>query len=438
MLRKPSISKNREGRESIGKPPSPVNKIEIQDPMGIKAKRTKLMAERLKTLTVKNYRCLADLSLDLGPVNIFFGPNGSGKSTILDTIWFFRDCAVRGVELASSVRSHGIGILWDGAGDNQPAEISLRTDWVEYSLKFGFSSGRVEPFAGERLTLVRENETLIHRPIGSDHAEIFDTQKKMSVRRKLHRPEKLSLEGYLSIALTEEKTQPFERLLDSVRFFHSRLFFLYPLKAVGSDVGFETRLCERGENLWSVLRNLHDRRSSDDRFDTIMGYMAESFPSFEGLRLEQTGPATVYAHFREKGRHKEIYASGVSDGYLQMLLLLTALFSESPDRPAVILLDEPEVSLHPWPLAVLAKAVNDTAEHWQKQVLIATHSPVLLSQFGVENILSTELVEGRTRVKRLSEMEEIQDLLEQYAAGSLYMAEVVGGQRAVVAQTTED
>src|SRR6266446_9650340 len=109
------------------------------------------MSASLARLTVRNYRSLADLSLDISPVSVFFGPNGAGKSTILDTIWFFRDCAIRGVELASSTRSHGIGILYDGAADGDQIAIGLATDEIEYELRFGISSGRIEPAVGEQL-----------------------------------------------------------------------------------------------------------------------------------------------------------------------------------------------------------------------------------------------------------------------------------------------
>lgn len=155
--------------------------------------------------------------------------------------------------------------------------------------------------------------------------------------------------------------------------------------------------------------------------------MRESFPSFDQLVLEQTGGNSVYASILEKGRRKEIRASGVSDGHLQMLLLLTALFSEG-DRDAVILFDEPEISLHPWALAVLAKAIKLAVEQWNKQVFVATHSPVLVSQFDAENILAMEVDEGRSRPIRLSQMEEIRDLLDEYGVGPLYMSEMVAPQ----------
>lgn len=398
------------------------------------------MPSRLAKVEVRNYRSLANVSLDVGPVNVLFGPNGAGKSTFLDTIWFFRDCTIRGVELASSTRNHGIGILWDGADEGDNVSISLATDSVKYDLQFGLSSGRIEPFAGEKLQSDSGNTILIDRRVGTDRALLFHRDFSQQMPVTLREPEKLSLGIYLDFnqANVDEEASDLERLLRFVRLYHSRSFFLYRLKQQGSDSGHEIRLWEHGDNAWSVLRNLHDRRSVDNRYDTIMGFMSKSFPGFDGLILEATGPNTVYANFLEKGRRQEIRASGVSDGHLQMLLLLTSLFSEGQDRPAVLLLDEPEVSLHPWALSVLAEAINLAAKEWNKQVFVATHSPVLISQFDIEQILAAEVENGQTRLRRLSEMPEIKDLLEQYAAGSLYMAEMVAAQAKSSYQSDEE
>ncbi|MFV1966661.1 MAG: AAA family ATPase [Pirellulaceae bacterium] len=378
-------------------------------------------------LQVENYRSLADISIDLKSLNVLFGPNGSGKSTLLDTIWFFRDCAIRGVELASSERSHGIGLLWDGADDGAQISLSLDNDKVEYSLSFGLSQGRIESFAGERLHSKSRDVALIERSVGSDKASLFDATMGQSATFTLREPEKLSLSRYLDYDGQNNEATGLDHLLHFVRFYHTRSFFLYRLKRQGSEGSAGFRLWDRGDNAWSVLRNLHDKRRVDDRFDTIMQFMRESFPLFDGLVLEQTGATSVYASMLEKSRRKEIRASGVSDGHLQMLLLLTALFSEG-NRDAVILFDEPEISLHPWALAVLAKAIKLAAEQWNKQVFVATHSPVLVSQFDPDNILAMEIDEGRCRPVRLSQMEEIKDLLEEYGAGPLYMSEMVASQ----------
>ena len=385
----------------------------------------------LTRIRVRNYRALAGIDLDVGPINVIFGPNGAGKSTLLDTLYFFRDCAIRGVEVASSERSHGIGILWDGADDADDdggISIELATDRVTYGLSFSLSAGRLEAFAGERLQSSSRSQILIDRSPGSDKASLYHTDIQQIVPVTLREPQKLSLGLFLDFNRGDEEAGYLDRLLHFIRLYHSRSFFLYRLKRQGSESSHETRLRDLGNNAWSVLRNLHDKRSIDDRYDTIMQYMAEAFPIFDGIVLEQTGPASVYASFLEKGHRREILASGVSDGYLQLLLLLTALFSEG-ERASILLFDEPEVSLHPWALAVFAKAVKVAAdERWNKQIFIATHSPVLISQFEPRDILVAGIEDGRARFDRLHEIEEIRDLLEDYAAGSLYMSEAVAPQ----------
>jgi predicted ATPase len=386
------------------------------------------MSNQLTHLQIKNFRSLADVNIQINPLNIIFGPNGAGKTTLLDTIWFVRDCAIRGVDLASSERDHGIGLLWDGADEGENISIKIVTPSGEYEVSFGYSSGRIEPFAGEKLFSDRDNK-LIVRIIGSDKAQVYLTDQQELEFITLREPEKLALSRYVAFENSEPAASNIDNLLRVVRNYNSRSASLFKIKRFGSESDSGERLQDRCENLWSVLRNLHDKRVIDERYDTIISFMQESFPAFDNLFFEQTGRYTVYGNFLEKGRRKPIRSSGVSDGHLQMLINLTALFSEGQNRYSLILFDEPEISLHPWALAVFAKAVKLATEKWNKQVFIATHSPVLISQFEPENILTAELdKEGKTVLKRISEIEGIQDLLEDYATGSLYMAEMIAPQ----------
>lgn len=387
------------------------------------------MNNRITSVHIRNFRSLADVSIDLGPVNILFGPNGSGKSTFLDALWFVRDCAIRGVELASSNRSHGIGILFDGASeDDQSVSIELTTDDVRYLVQFSLSSGRIDSSPGERLVNLRDGKELISREVGRDYAMLYNSTVDQSAGYTLREPEKLTLNLYMGFNPADAYAGSLDQILHYVRMYHCRSLMLHRLKTHGSESGPETRLWDRGDNAWSVLRNLHDRKHVDERFDTIMQFMREAFPSFDGIVLEQTGPNSVYASFLEKHRSRPILASGVSDGHLHLLMLLTALFSEGPQREALILLDEPEISLHPWAISVLAKAIRVAGISWNKQVLVATHSPVLISQFEPREVVAAEVEDGRTRLQPISEIEGISDLLDEYAAGSLYMAQMIGAQ----------
>ena len=381
----------------------------------------------LTRIHVRNYRALADVDLNVGRINLVFGPNGAAKSTLLDTLCFLRDCAVQGVEVASSERGHSIRIPREGAGADQGIEVELAAGGVTYGLSFCLSAGRIEPFLGERLQSSSRTGVLIDRSPGSDKADLYHTELGQTLSIPLREPEKPSLGLFLELNRGHKEVGYLDRLLHSIRLYNSRSFLIRPMRRGGSESSHGTRLRDPGNNAWSVLRNLQDRQRVDDRHDTIMRYMSEAFPTFDGIVLERTGSTSVRASFLEKGRRQGIFASEVSDGHLQLLILLIALFSEG-ERESVLLFDEPEASLHPWAIAVFAKAVKEAVGQWNKQVFLATHSPVLISQFEPQDILVAGIEEGRARFDRLSEIDEVQDLLEEYAAGSLYMSEAIAPQ----------
>lgn len=388
------------------------------------------MPNRLTRLHIQNFRSLANVSVAAHAINVLFGPNGSGKSTLLDAIWFVRDCLVRDVAEASSVRSYGIGALWQGADEGAHISIKLETNLAEYELLLGFSSGRIEPYAGEILEPKDGSKRLISRDIGSKTAWLYRTVDGLLDRVDLREPEKLALAKYPDILRnTPPAVSQLDKLIRFVHFSKSRDAELPHLKELGSESNHHTKLQNRCRNLWSVLRNLHGKQAIDERYKTIISFMRKSFPLFKDLVFEQTGPNSVYASFAEKGRRDLITAYGASDGQIQLLILLTALFSEVKENESLILFDEPETSLHPYALSVFAEAVELATDKWNKQVFIATHSPVLISQFEPEDIWAATLDESeQTVLTRVSEMEGIKDLLEDYAVGSLYMAEVIAPQ----------
>ena len=386
------------------------------------------MPNRLNSLGIRNFRSLANIDIKTGALNILFGPNGAGKSTFLDTLWFVRDCAINGVDAASSSRSHGIGMRSDNADEGANIEIKIETNLAEYEIQAGYSSGRIEPYVGERLYAKDSRLSLIDRNTGSDQAEFCDEQDGQTALVPLRDPEKLALNSYLLFEDSPAASE-IDQLLHFISFYPARAADLYRLKTDGSKLSYETRLHTRAQNLWSVLRNLNDKRAVDDRFNTITDFMRNSFPTFRELVIEQTGPNSVYASFVENGRHAQIQAAGVSDGHLQQLINLTALFAEGRDRESLILFDEPEISLHPYALSVFAEAAKLAATKWNKQIFVATHSPVLISQFEPEDIVAVEIDKnGGTILNRVSEIEGIRDLLRNYAVGSLYMAEMVASQ----------
>ena len=384
----------------------------------------------INKIRVKNYRSLADVAVDLSNPMVLFGPNGSGKSSFLDSLWFIRDCAALGVETASSNRSHGIGMLYDEAPANAPISISIETDDLVYELDFFLSSGRIDPYAGEKLYVKQSGTRLIERLPGSNNASFHPNNMDGAAELTLRNPRKLSLEKYQDFASWDVTVvKSLDDILHNIRSYHCRSFDFYGIKRKGSESGSSDKLLDQGENIWSVLRNIHGKKRVDNRYDTIMDFMRRAFPDFDDLVFEPAGPSAIYASFLFKSHSKPVFASGVSDGHLQMLLLLTALFSEHADKKGItVLFDEPDLSMHPWAIATFSKAVETAVSEWQRHVIMATHSPVLISQFDTANIFAARMENGRTGLSCLGGMDDVKDLLDQYAAGSLYMAQLIAPQ----------
>jgi predicted ATPase len=392
----------------------------------------------LQRLVIHNYRCLRDIDFRANALNIVFGPNGVGKTTFLDALSFIRECAWRGAAEAAAERHHGIGLLTDNfePGDER-IDIGIGTPLADYAVRFGYSAGRIEPFVGERLVSKTRNLVLINRSVGSDQAELYHEQLQQVDTIKLPDAERLALSNFLLYSTPEPEALEVNGLLKSLHFYSSRSVNLFQLRKNGSESSVHTYPFERWQNLWSALRNLQGRRAVDNRYDTIIRYMRSAFPeSFKDLVLEPLGAEKVGASFVEIGRRAPIQASGVSDGHLQLLGLLTALFGDTQNRSSILIFDEPETSLHPHAIAVFAQAVHEAAAEWDRQVFAATHSPILLSQFDPSEVVLAEMDAHRfTTMRRTSEIDEIRELLDRYPLGSLYSAEALGGQRTPAATT---
>lgn len=389
------------------------------------------MAARLKSIHFLNYLSLADVSLELGPINVLFGPNAAGKSSLLDALLFVRDCTTLGPDAAQNRHDRSFNLLFDGADEGDSIHLKLATDRVEYELSFRYSGKRLDPFAGERLVSLDRGQLLLERHVGSSKVEFFDPRSNQPVPFEHREPARLSLRRYLHYNPTCEEADELNWIITFINCYNSRFLDLSYLKEPEGHTEFVTEVGDQGVALWSVIRTLEGRRLYDDRYATIMGYMADAFPTFGGLVIEPRPDypvAAIDVSFLETGRRKPILASAVSDGHIRFLTLLTLLFAGERGRNSLTLFDDPETSLHPWAIAVLAKAITEATEKWGRQVILATHSPVLISQFDLDQTLTVERENGQTRITRLSEVGEIQDLLQEYAAGSLYMSESVAPQ----------
>jgi predicted ATPase len=203
-----------------------------------------------------------------------------------------------------------------------------------------------------------------------------------------------------------------------------------PKRAV--NIQDDQRLHSDAGNLAAVLYRLKEQRP--DAYRLIRRTVQRVFPQFGDFVLRPTtyDEEKIRLQWREKGEEYVFGAHQLSDGTLRFICLAT-LFLQ-PDPPATIIVDEPELGLHPHALGVLAGMVRSTAA--DTQVILSTQSVTLLNQFAPEDVIVVEREEdpdapveaprSHSTFRRVSDREELDAWLEDYTLGDLWEMNVLG------------
>jgi predicted ATPase len=147
-------------------------------------------------------------------------------------------------------------------------------------------------------------------------------------------------------------------------------------------------------------------------------------PFFEKFDLEpdSKNPDVIFLNWLEKGSDEYFNAHHLSDGTLRFIALTTLLLQ--PVLPSTIILDEPELGLHPFAISKLAGMIKKAAV--QSQIIIATQSVNLVNEFSADDIIVANREDNQTVFKRQSE-ESLKTWLEDYSIGELWEKNVIGG-----------
>ena len=159
------------------------------------------------------------------------------------------------------------------------------------------------------------------------------------------------------------------------------------------------------------------------RYDYICNLVNRILPAFDRFDLEESY-GKVLLRWKAKGSDKTMGAHLTSDGSLRYFCLVTLLNLPEEMLPSVILLDEPELGLHPSAIALLGGMIRSLSV--DKQVIVATQSPLLVDDFAPEEIFVTELKGGQTFITRQDE-EYLSVWLDKYSTGELWQKNVLGG-----------
>ena len=188
------------------------------------------------------------------------------------------------------------------------------------------------------------------------------------------------------------------------------------------DVDDNNRLLPDGGNLAAVLHRLE--REDGKRYDAICRLIKRLLPGFDHFAIEESG-GKVSLRWQPRWAGKTMGAHLTSDGSLRLFALITLLNLPPEMLPDIILLDEPELGLHPAAVDLLGGMIRSLSA--QKQVIVATQSPQLVDEFNLEEIFVFDIEDGRTQCRKLNPQEYEHWLEDGYTSGDLWCKNVIGG-----------
>ncbi len=348
-------------------------------------------------LKIQHYKSIEDLDLPLSKLAVFVGPNGTGKSNLIDALRFIRAAAVSGLDHAVSER-HGIDSIrqWSPSKPYYVTlEVELENQYGAGILSFTLASYRGNPRVRQENGWWRHHDslkTILYNRSQDGGIQLLQADGHLS---------QLSAEQPDELFLRQIEARDFRPLVDSLASFEAYSIFPNVLRTPQKPSN-DSRLAAGGENLTSIFKALTRSRKGDHARARaeILEAVQQVLPMLDSIRIQSLGGLMVPV-FRVRepdGRVHDFNVSQISDGTLRVLGLLTALYQ--PSRPDVIAMEEPEQTVHPGVLAVLADAAKEISA--TSQVLITTHSPELVDRFGPENVIAVELDGTVTRVGPVS------------------------------------
>ena len=374
-------------------------------------------ASKIESIKIQGFRSLADVELtNLPNAAVLIGPNGSGKSNLFLFLEMLRQM-LRYRRLDEFVARHGGADdqLFGGSGRtlSLSGEVHLRTAKSRYGHTFSLTFAHPDNFF---VNIGR----FTYRPDGSPgergreiHNRAFDNGLLPTTTEQEKDSER---DVYIHDALTD-----FRDMIGSISLhqFHNTDFNSNIKKSW--DVADSVQLRPDGGNLAAVLYRLE--REDTKRYDYICGLVNRILPTFDRFDLEESY-GKVLLRWKAKGSDKTMGAHLTSDSSLRYFCLVTLLNLPEEMLPSVILLDEPELGLHPSAVGLVGAMIKRMSRH--RQVIVATQSPLMLNEFDLGEVYVFDLKDGRTRIHRPDE-EWLVNWVEEYSTGEIWLTNLIGG-----------
>lgn len=362
----------------------------------------------LCAITLKGFRTIEELEdFPLGPLTVLIGPNGGGKSNFLSFFRMMSRALADPDSLSRYVGQKGGAskLLHDGPdrGRELEARLTIRTDVGEnqYQLRLSLAADDTLIFAEERFRFSHKDHdgTARWRKMGAGHSAprlVGEAARDSTAAVILHLLRRIKLYQFHNTSFTARIRSKWG---------------VHDNKWLREDAG----------NIAPVLLRL--KQEDKGFYRRIVDSIRLLLPFFSDFELEPDNGHLILA-WRERESDLLFTASQASDGMLRIMALVVLLLQPEKDLPTALILDEPELGLHPYAVNVIAGLMR--AVSVRTQVILATQSTAFVDCFEPSDVVVVER-EGRSTCFRRLDTDGLGAWLEEYSLSELWDKNVIGG-----------
>ena len=374
------------------------------------------MPSPIDTITIKGFRSIASVeALPLGPMNVLIGANGAGKSNFIGFFDFLRAIGQGRLGVYTHIAGGADRLLHFGSKTTSELAVyvSFRGGVNQYDLA-------LIPTAGDALVPSREAVYTSNRP-GPTAWDLRGENGEAGISSINH-------------GVAQLPALWIQARLDDCRVYHFHDTSASSRMKKTAKLADNRFLRPDASNIASFLYHLNTRHNANFRLiEKTVRLVAPFFHSFQLEPIASSGNGdgdgdgdgdTIRLEWRHNRSDDYFDADSLSDGTLRFIALATLFLQPEEFLPSTIVLDEPELGLHPYAITLLASLARQAAA--KTQVVMATQSPTLLDHFQPEEVLVAELVDDATQIRRL-DASALATWLEDYSLGELWEKNELGG-----------
>lgn len=355
----------------------------------------------INRIEIENFKSIRKMELELNPINILIGANGAGKSNFIGFFKLLKNMYERNLQNYVAEEAGADNVLYFGL--KQSAYLNGLIDFDEinrYYFRLNPNQDGNLYYYVEGTQFYRDyyNKGWDREDLGNGYFESILSSKQY-VRY-----------GYVKNYMTSFKVFHFHDTSKTAKIKQT------------CHIADNQFLREDGANLASYLYALQHTAPKDfKRIEMVIGSVAPYFERFD-LKPDRINPDAIRLEWKEKGSDAYFNAKHLSDGTLRFIAIATLLLQ--PEAPQVIIIDEPELGLHPFAINKLAGLIKKASAN--TQIIISTQSVNLVDNFEPEDIITVDREEGQSVFHRQSS-ERLKDWLTDYSISDLWNKNVIGG-----------